>query len=144
MESPGDICLYCKSPLENNYRCFQCICKKGGNNCSNGYCTVCNRLINQIQQYSCEFCGGPHYENVCQLGDSFVYEQFSDDNQNYQNDQNPLWKLSCLLGAAYKALIIPRLGLRGQSCLHVSLWTKRLWLCAIRTSSYYVCQLPVY
>lgn len=84
--SPWGICFYCKSPMENSYRCFQCICEKCGNNCSNGYCTVCNRFI---QQYSCEFCGGPHYESVCQSENSFVYEQFSDNNQNFQNDQYP-------------------------------------------------------
>ena len=84
--SPWGICFYCKSPMENSYRCFQCICEKCGNNCSNGYCTVCTRFI---QQYSCEFCGGPHYESVCQSENSFVYEQFSDNNQNFQNDQYP-------------------------------------------------------
>ena len=87
--SPGDMCFYCKCPMENSYRCFRCICEKCGNNCSSGYCTVCNRFINQIQTYSCEFCGGPHYESVCQSGNSFVYEQFSDNNQNLQNDQYP-------------------------------------------------------
>ena len=81
--SPGDICFYCKSPMENSYRCFRCICEKCGNNCSSGYCTVCNRFINQIQTYSCEYCGGPHYSSDCQARNQFIYEQVPCNNHEF-------------------------------------------------------------
>ena len=43
----------------------------------------------EVQTYSCEFCGGPHQGFDCQTRNTFVYEQFSDNNQNFGNDQYP-------------------------------------------------------
>ena len=40
---------------------------------------------------SCEFCGGPHQGFECQTGNTFVYEQFSGNTQNFQNDQTPYY-----------------------------------------------------
>jgi hypothetical protein len=45
MASLGYTCFHCKSPIENGYRCFRCICEKCGNNCSNRFCTTCNLFI---------------------------------------------------------------------------------------------------
>lgn len=43
----------------------------------------------EIQAYSCEFCGGSHQGFECQTRDMFVYEQFSDNTQNFGYDQHP-------------------------------------------------------
>ena len=77
MASLGYTCFHCKSPIENGYRCFRCICEKCGNNCSNRFFTVCNLFIHpnspdnspnlsddpphtsSSEQPHCFKCGGP-------------------------------------------------------------------------------------
>ena len=41
--------------------------------------------------FSCEFCGGPHQGFECQTGNTFVYEQFSGNTQDFGNVQIPYY-----------------------------------------------------
>ena len=43
----------------------------------------------EILTFSCEFCGGPHQGFECQTGNTFVYEQFPGNTQNFGYDQHP-------------------------------------------------------
>ena len=45
----------------------------------------------EIQTYLCEFCGGPHQGFECQTRNTFVYEQFSGNTQNFECDQHPYY-----------------------------------------------------
>ena len=86
MASLGYTCFHCKSPIENDYRCFRCICGRCGKNCSNRFCTVCNLFINpnspndspnlsndpphtsSLKQLHCDSCRDP-------LGDGSLCER---------------------------------------------------------------------
>jgi hypothetical protein len=41
--------------------------------------------------YSCEYFGGPHQGFECQTGNTFVYEHFPGNTQNFENEQIPYY-----------------------------------------------------